>query len=127
MQDLDEDLADTVQQCPDCGTPVVRLGAHRCGRQAASTRPHQQDRLAAAAQETRDDGEAVLLVPDQQNGGAYAYHERAADGTPVCGGQGPIDVEKYRQTTRKKAKRRGRSHCRSCAKLLEKHEKESSH
>lgn len=120
MQNIDDATAGPFQQCSDCGTPVVHLGAHRCGTATTASKPHQQERLDAADQDPRADSDTVLIVPHRDNSGAYAYHEQSVEDTPVCGGPGKIDPEEYHQTTRRKAKRRGRAPCQSCANLREK-------
>ena len=113
MDALQEDES-PFEVCGDCGTPVVKLAAHRCREKGTRTQPNREERTKRAEADKRGLEEDVLIVPKRSKSGSnYSYHEME-DGFPACGGSGGTPAEDYRRVTRKKAKNRGRCPCRRC-------------
>lgn len=111
-----DDIEREFQECPDCGTYRVDLGAHRCGP-GSSSKPDRAQRRRIAAADPRPDDETVLVLPTREVDGSYAYHEVGDDGLPECGGGGAVTDDEWRVVTRSEARTRGKSPCNSCLRV----------
>lgn len=112
MTDVDQ----AFEQCPDCGTYLVKLGPHTCGTEPAGT-PKREQRILSAEADPRPDGESVLLMPTRKADGSYAYHETGDGAVPRCGGGGSLDDDAWLVRSRKQARERGRSPCLTCLRV----------
>lgn len=106
--------SDAFHRCTDCGTVIVRLATHRCPADDADGALPREQRVRAAAADTRDDAAMVAIV-QRAAGSAYAYHELGEDGQPLCSCLNRADVDGVTEVTRAEARRRGRSPCARCA------------
>jgi hypothetical protein len=116
VRSLMNDIERAFQQCPDCGRYLVQLAPHRC-RSEDTGNPKREQRMQIAATDTRHDDDPVLVLPTRGVDGSYAYHEVGDDGLPQCGGAGAIDDDSWRTVTRRDAKARGKSPCKTCLRL----------
>ncbi|WP_254829365.1 hypothetical protein [Haloglomus salinum] len=108
---------DTVfEQCPDCGKYRVKLSTHRCDGPTTRS-PTREERVRSAEADPRDDDDDVLLLPSRTVDGSYAYHEADADGLPACGGGGALDDEDWLTLTRREARERSHSPCKTCLRI----------
>jgi hypothetical protein len=108
---------DTVfEQCPDCGEYRVKLSTHRCDGPTTQS-PTREERVRSAEADPRDDDDDVLLLPSRTVDGSYAYHETDADGLPACGGGGALDDEDWLTLTRREARERSHSPCKTCLRM----------
>jgi hypothetical protein len=112
-----EEIDETFEQCPRCGTYLVRLSLHECTGASHDeySDPAREERRQRAAADRRDDDDPVLIMTTPKSGGAYAYHEPAADGRPLCSVNGHRDPDRWRTIPRATAKARGKSPCGHCA------------
>ena len=78
-------------------------------------RPTADQREVLRSQDTQEGTELVLTTPTGAANGGYAYHKIASDGTPICGNT----HEDLEPITRRAAKRRNKSPCGMCQRLIE--------
>lgn len=110
------DVETAFEQCPDCGAYRVKLSTHHCGTPATRT-PNREQRLRSAEADPRPDDDDVLLLPSRTVDGSYAYHEAGEDGLPACGGGGALDDDDWLRLSRREARERSHSPCKTCLRL----------
>jgi hypothetical protein len=80
---------------------------------AQDGRPDRLERTQLQSAEERPEDTVVLADPRGSANYGYAYHERAGDGSPLCGPRND-DLEKM---TIEEAQRREKVPCRMCERL----------
>ena len=80
----EDEIAETFDQCPHCGTYVVQYnGAHSC--EPADQRPNpNRTELKHRIEANPFPDDDPVLIRKHKRYNTYAYHEPDSDGTPLC-------------------------------------------
>ncbi|GAA0256500.1 hypothetical protein ACFFQF_18990 [Haladaptatus pallidirubidus] len=115
----EDDIEETFQQCPHCGTYIVRCnGAHSCI--PAEYQPHSDEserrRRIEASPFPADDS---VLILDQPTSRAYAYHEPNNEDKPLCW---PHTDDSFVTLSRAAAHDQLQALCQRCERIRQKRE-----
>lgn len=117
----DDEIAETFQQCPHCGTYIVQCnGTHSCI--PAEHQPHsdEEERRRRIEASPFPDDDSVLIL-DQQTSRAYAYHEPNSKNKPLCW---PHTDDAFATLSRAAAHEQLQAPCQRCERIRQNREAE---
>ena len=109
--------SDALTRCTDCGEFTIDRSYHRCTAAVSQSAMNRENRIRQTEKDRRADETAVGIFR-RSKGQTYAYHELAADGSTLCGGEARTKAETLKTVTLAEAKRLGRTPCGTCHRHL---------